>query len=80
MEAVKFSLPISSGQSVFNFQEIAHDLLKHKILKQGNSAEELRNIWHEQLCDSSSELKKISQDYISKRKGASKRTLELLPL
>ena len=80
LEAVKFSLPISSGQSVFNFQEIAHDLLKHKILKQGNSAEELRNIWHEQLCDSSSELKKISQDYILKRKGASKRTLELLPL
>ena len=80
LEAVKFSLPISSGQSVFNFQEIAHDLLKHKILKQGNSAEELRNIWYEQLCESSSELKKISQDYILKRKGASKRTLELLPL
>ena len=80
LEAVKFSLPISSGQSVFNFQEIADDLLKHKILKQGNSAEELSNIWHEQLCDSSSELKKISQDYILKRKGASKRTLELLPL
>ena len=80
LEAVKFSLPISSGQSVFNFQEIAHDLLKHKILKQGNSAEELSNIWYEQLCDGSSELKKISQDYISKRKGASKRTLELLPL
>ena len=80
LEAVKFSLPISSGKSVFNFQEIADDLSKHKILRQGNSSEELRNIWNEQLSESSSELKKISQDYILKRKGASKRTLEFLPL
>ena len=80
LEAVKFSLPISSGKSVFNVQEIADDLSKHKILRQGNSSEELRNIWNEQLSESSSKLKKISQDYILKRKGASKRTLELLPL
>ena len=41
LEAVKFSLPISSGQSVFNFKKLPMTF-KHKILKQGNSAEELR--------------------------------------
>jgi len=49
LEALKFSLPISSGKSFYNFQEIAEDLIKMNILKIGNSAEELKAIWEEQL-------------------------------
>ena len=50
LEALKFSLPISSGKSFYNFQEIAEDLIDLWIfLKVGNSAEKLKSIWEEQL-------------------------------
>ena len=49
LEAVKFSLPISSGKSFYNFQEIAEDLITMEILEVANSAEEIKDIWKKQL-------------------------------
>ncbi len=80
LEAVKFSLPISSGKSIYNFQQIAEDLMKISILQIGNSPEELSLIWQKQLEWHSEEIKNSSREYLNFRKGASKRALDILPL
>ena len=80
LEAVKFSLPISSGKSIYNFQQIAEDLMKISILQIGNSPEELSVIWQKQLEWHSEEIKNSSKEYLNFRKGASKRALDILPL
>ena len=80
LEAVKFSLPISSGKSIYNFQQIAEDLMKISILQIGNSPEELSLIWQKQLEWHSEEIKNSSREYLNFRKGASKRALAILPL
>ena len=80
LEAVKFSLPISSGKSIYNFQQIAEDLMKISILQIGNSPEELSLIWQKQLEERSEKIKNSSREYLNFRKGASKRALEILPL
>ena len=80
LEAVRYSLPISSGSSTFNFQEISEDLIRNNILKIGNSSKEISSIWEAQLEMKSSQIKKISEDYLNSKKGASKRVLDTLPL
>ena len=80
LEAVRYSLPISSGSSTFNFQEISNDLIKNNILKIGNSSKDLRSIWESQLKMDPSQIKKTSKDYLNSRKGASKRVLDILPI
>ena len=73
-------MPISSGSSTFNFQEISEDLIRNNILKIGNSSKEISSIWEAQLEMKSSQIKKISEDYLNSKKGASKRVLDTLPL
>tara|TARA_B100001113_G_scaffold71167_1_gene55068 strand:+ start:14948 stop:16183 length:1236 start_codon:yes stop_codon:yes gene_type:complete len=80
LEAVKFSLPISSGKSYFNFQEIAEDLIKLNILFTADTPEELCNIWKKQINLSSNEIARKASDYLAHKQGASIRTLECLPL
>ncbi len=80
LEAVRYSLPISSGESFYNFQEIADDLIDMKILEVGNNAEQLKNIWQRQLMLVSEEIFKNTKDYLSQREGASLRTFEYLSL
>lgn len=80
LEAVKFSLPISSGKSIYNFQQIAEDLMKISILQIGNSPEELSKIWQKQLDMHSEQIKISAKEYLNFRKGASKRALDILPL
>ena len=80
LEAVKFSLPISSGKSIYNFQQIAEDLMKISILQIGNSPEELSLISQKQLECHSEVIKNSSREYLNFRKGASKRALDILPL
>lgn len=80
LEAVKFSLPISSGNSYFNFQEIAEDLIELNILKTADTSKELSNIWKKQLSLTSNEIARQASDYLAQRQGASTRTLEHLPL
>ena len=80
LEAVKFSLPVSSGKSIYNFQQIAEDLMKISILQIGNSPEELSLIWQKQLEERSEKIKISSREYLNFRKGASKRALDILPL
>ena len=80
LEAVKYSLPISSGKSYFNFQEIAEDLIELNILKAADTSKELSNIWKKQLSLTSNEIARKASDYLAQRQGASIRTLEHLPL
>ena len=80
LEAVRYSLPISSGSSTFNFQEISNDLIRNNILKIGNSSKDIRSIWESQLKMDPSQIKKISKDYLDSKKGASKRVLDILPI
>jgi 3-deoxy-D-manno-octulosonic-acid transferase len=80
LEAVRYFLPISSGKSTFNFEEISNDLIRSNILKIGNSSEEIRIIWKNQLDIDFSEIKKTSEEYLKTRIGSSKRTLDSLPL
>ena len=77
LEPLSHGLPISSGNSVYNFQEIANQLLELKILKYGNSAEEISSIWRDELSKKNNHLiKKKSFDYISSKKGSLKRSIE----
>ena len=77
LEPLSHGLPISSGDSVYNFQEIANQLLELKILKYGNSAEEISSIWRDELSKKNNHLiKKKSFDYFSSKKGSLKRSIE----
>lgn len=80
LEAVRYSLPISSGNSFYNFKEIAEDLIDMNILEVGNSAEELKNIWETQLTISKEEISNNAKNYLKQREGASSRTLDHLSL
>ena len=80
LEAVRYSLPISSGNSFYNFQEIAEDLIEMNILEVGNNAEQLKSIWQKQLTLVSEEISKHTKDYLEQREGASERTFEYLSL
>ena len=80
LEAVKFSLPISSGKSFYNFQEIAEDLISLEILEVANSAEEIKDIWEKQLSFASGQILKKTEDYLKERQGSSARAFEYLPL
>jgi 3-deoxy-D-manno-octulosonic-acid transferase len=80
LEAVKFSLPISSGKSFYNFQEIAEDLISMEILQVANSAQEIKDIWKKQLSFTSDKIIEKTEDYLRERQGASSRAFELLSL
>ncbi|MDC2980698.1 hypothetical protein OAZ09_00595 [Gammaproteobacteria bacterium] len=80
LEALKFSLPISSGESFYNFQEIAEDLIEMNILKVGNSAEKLKLIWEEQLNSVPNQIYEKTDNYLKKRMGASQRAFKHLSL
>ena len=80
LEAVKFSLPISSGKSFYNFQEIAEDLISMQILQVANSAQEIKDIWKKQLSFTSDKILEKTKDYLRERQGASSRAFEFLSL
>ena len=80
LEALKFSLPISSGESFYNFQEIAEDLIEMDILKVGNSAEKLKSIWEEQLNSVPNQIYEKTDNYLKQRMGASQRAFKHLSL
>jgi 3-deoxy-D-manno-octulosonic-acid transferase len=80
LEAVKFSLPISSGKSFYNFQEIAEDLISLQILQVANSAQEIKDIWKKQLSFTSDKILEKTEDYLRERQGASSRAFEFLSL
>jgi len=80
LEAVKFSLPISSGKSFYNFQEIAEDLISMEILQVANSVQEIKDIWKKQLSFTSDKIIEKTEDYLRERQGASSRAFEFLPL
>ena len=80
LEAVKFSLPISSGKSFYNFQEIAEDLISLEILQVANSAQEIKDIWKKQLSFASNKIIEKTEDYLRERQGSSTRVFEHLPL
>ncbi len=80
LEAVKFSLPISSGKSFYNFQEIAEDLISMEILQVANSAQEIKDIWKKQLSFTSEKILEKTEDYLRERQGASARAFEFLSL
>ena len=80
LEAVKFSLPISSGKSFYNFQEIAEDLISLEILQVANSAQEIKDIWKKQLSFTSDKILEKTEDYLRERQGSSSRAFEYLPL
>ncbi len=80
LEAVKFSLPISSGKSFYNFQEIAEDLIAMDILKIADSAEQLKDIWEKQLTSVPESIFQKTETYLKERQGASLRVFEYLSL
>ena len=80
LEAVKFSLPISSGKSFYNFQEIAEDLIDMGILNVAVSVEEIKDIWEKQLATDPDRISKKTDVYLKERQGASLRVFEYLPL
>ena len=80
LEAVKFSLPISSGKSFYNFQEIAEDLISLEILEVANSAQEIKDIWKKQLSFGSDKILEKTEGYLKERQGSSSRAFEYLPL
>ena len=80
LEPLKFSLPISSGESFYNFQEIAEDLIEMDILKVGNSAEKLKLIWEEQLNSVPNQIHEKTDNYLKQRMGASQRAFKHLSL
>ena len=80
LEAVRFSLPISSGKSFYNFQEIAEDLISLEILQVANSAQEIKDIWKKQLSFASNKIIEKTEDYLRERQGSSTRVFEHLPL
>ena len=77
LEPLIHGLPISSGDSVYNFKEIANQLSELNILKYGNSAEEISSIWREELSKENNQLlKQKSLDYIYSKKGSLERSVE----
>ncbi len=80
LEAVRFSLPISSGKSFYNFQEIAEDLISLEILEVANSAEGIKDIWKKQLSLASDKILEKTEGYLKERQGSSSRAFEYLPL
>ena len=80
LEAVRFSLPISSGKSFYNFQEIAEDLISLEILQVANSAHEIKDIWKKQLSFASDKILEKTEGYLKERQGSSSRAFEYLPL
>ena len=77
LEPIIHGLPISSGDSVYNFQEIANQLSELNILKYGNSVEEISSIWREELSKENNHLlKEKSLDYIHSKKGSLERSVE----
>ena len=80
LEAVKFSLPISSGKSFYNFQEIAEELISMEILQVANSAQEIKDIWKKQLSFPTDKILEKTEDYLRERQGASSRAFEFLSL
>ncbi len=80
LEAVKFSLPISSGKSFYNFQEIAEDLISLEILQVANSAQEIKDVWKKQLSFASDKILEKTKGYLKERQGSSTRAFEYLPL
>ena len=80
LEALKFSLPISSGKSFYNFQEIGEDLIDMNILEVANTSEEIKNIWDKQLTFASDRMSEKTDGYLKERQGASLRVFENLPL
>jgi len=80
LEALKFSLPISSGRSFYNFQEIAEDLIEMDILKIGNSAMELKDIWEQQLNSVQNKISEKTNQYLNDRQGSSLRAFKHLSL
>ena len=80
LEAVKFSLPISSGKSFYNFQEIAEDLISLEILQIADSAREIKEIWKKQLSLSSDKILEKTEGYLKERQGSSSRVFDYLPL
>ena len=77
LEPLIHGLPISSGDSVYNFQEIANQLSELNILKYGNSTEEISSIWREELSKENNQLlKQKSLDYIYSKTGSLERSVE----
>ena len=77
LEPLIHGLPISSGDSVYNFQEIANQLSELNILKYGNSSEEISSIWREELSKENNQLlKQKSLDYIYSKTGSLERSVE----
>ena len=77
LEPVKHGIPISSGDSVYNFQEIADKLLELNILKYGNNAKEIALIWNAALETENTELiKEKSVRYIASQQGSVNRSVE----
>ena len=80
LEAAKYSLPMSSGKSIYNFQEIAEELMAMDILMIANSAEEIKDIWKKQLSLVSESFSEKIDYYLKERQGASSRVFDYLPL
>lgn len=76
LEAVKFGLPIYSGPSTYNFEEISEDLQRLRILNIIDSIEDLALGWEE--FSDSSHIKELSQNYLLSRQGAVERSVEKL--
>ena len=70
----------SSGRSFYNFQEIAEDLIEMDILKIGNSAMELKDIWEQQLNSVQNKISEKTNQYLNDRQGSSIRAFEHLSL
>ena len=76
LEAVQFGLPIFSGPNTYNFKEISEDLQSLQILNIIDSIEDLALEWGEFSHDS--QIKELSQNYLSSRQGAVQRSVEKL--
>ena len=76
LEPLKHGIPLSAGSSVYNFQEIADQLSELKLLKYGNSAEEIASIWHKELASKDPQpMKERSFNYIASQKGSLERSV-----
>ena len=76
LEAVKFGLPIYSGSSTYNFEEISEDLQSLRILNIIDSIEDLALKWEE--FSYNSQIKELSHNYLLSRQGAVERSVEKL--
>ena len=76
LEAVKFGLPIYSGPSTYNFEEISEDLQSLRILNIIESKEDLALKWEE--FSYNSQIKELSHNYLLSRQGAVERSVEKL--